>query len=151
MIASKTHMPHEDSLIFYLCMSQMAKIIVSSSITWHITKLQSLCYLIFCVLGTWCSPYQLNWFHNSKFTTCTAHAQHLVCFQLTSSDYPSAHEARDYMRAAEEIVGSPDFIELIDGTHFKLRRIPTNLSHVYNHKQSSVSENTSGEYRNTES
>ena len=55
------------------------------------------------------------------------------------------------MRAAEEIVESPDFTELIDGTHFKVRRIPTNLSHVYNHKQSSVSENTSGEYRNTES
>ena len=56
------------------------------------------------------------------------------------------------MWAAEEVVGSQDFTELIhvDGTHFKVQRIPTNLIHVYNHRQSSVSENTSGQYRNTE-
>ena len=67
-------------------------------------------------------------------------------------DYFLVHVARDYIRAAEEIIGSPDFTELIhvDGTDFKVRRIPTNLTHVYNHRQSSVSENTSGQYRNTE-
>ena len=59
-------------------------------------------------------------------------------FQLANFiRYPSAQEARENMRAAEEIAGFPGVIGLIDGTHCKVGRIPPNLTHVYNHRQNS--------------